>query len=48
MEERQWKSGSDVLARFRNQPSAKTLTRFDLRGAKDIDNKPIEEVVLLS
>jgi len=44
MEERQWKSGADVLARFRHQPSAKTLTRFDLRGAKDIDNQPIETI----
>ena len=44
MEERQWKSGSDVLAKFRTQPAAKTLTRFDLRGAKDIDNQSIEEI----
>ena len=44
MEERQWKSGSDVLARFRNQPAAKTLTRFDLRGAKEIDSQPVETI----
>lgn len=44
MEERQWKSGSDVLARFRTQPAAKTLTRFDLRGKVEIDQQPVEDV----
>ena len=45
MEQRvhKWKSGADVMARWRTVNAPKTITRYDLRGAVEFENEPIEK-----
>ena len=42
--ERKWKSGSDVLSKFRACNAATTLTRLDLAGKPIFESKPLEEI----
>jgi len=41
MEEKIWKSGSDVMGVWRKRPYPKTLNKWDVHGDQVIDNEPL-------